>query len=194
MGSPLSPALANLSMSDFVRRALQTTSFKPKLWIMYVADTFVIWPLGERELDSFLNHLNGVHPRIKCIVTLLEWGADLNAATCRDWFRHLKGGDFDVDDRPFEGRPETFEDAVLERFLNKDPCQTQQEHSSVLGVTRQVISKPFHALRIIQKQGTSVPYGLKPRDVERRFFACEQLLQRQKRKDFLHHIPMGDEK
>ena len=31
-----------------------------------------------------------------------------------------------------------------------------------------------------------VPNELKPRDVERRFFSCEQLLQRQNRKGFLH--------
>ncbi|KYM75644.1 hypothetical protein ALC53_13707 [Atta colombica] len=35
---------------------------------------------------------------------------------------------------------------------------------------------------------------LKPRDVERRFFTCEQLIQRQQRKDFLHRIMTGDEK
>ena len=34
----------------------------------------------------------------------------------------------------------------------------------------------------------------KTREVERRFFACERLLQRQKRKGFLHRIVTGDEK
>ena len=37
--------------------------------------------------------------------------AGLSETTCRDWFHHFKDGDFDVDDRPREGRPETFEDA-----------------------------------------------------------------------------------
>jgi len=31
---------------------------------------------------------------------------------------------------------------------------------------------------------TRMPYELKPREVERRFFTCEQLIQRQQRKDF----------
>jgi len=44
------------------------------------------------------------------------------------------------------------------------------------------------ALEMIQKQGNWVPYELKPRDLERRFFICEELLQRQKRKGFLHRI------
>lgn len=39
-----------------------------------------------------------------------------------------------------------------------------------------------------------MPYELKLRDVERRFFTCEQLLQRHKRKGFLHRIVTGDEK
>ena len=47
---------------------------------------------------------------------------------------------------------------------------------------------------MIQKQGNLVPYELKSRDVERRFLACEHLLQRQNRKGFLHHIVTGDEK
>ena len=49
-------------------------------------------------------------------------------------------------------------------------------------------------LGMIQKQGHWMPYELKPRDVERRFVTCELLLQRQKRKRFLHRIVTGDEK
>jgi len=45
---------------------------------------------------------------------------------------------------------------------------------------------------MIQKQGNWVSYELKPRDVERRFFTCEQLIQREK--VFLHRIVTGDEK
>ena len=47
---------------------------------------------------------------------------------------------------------------------------------------------------MIQKQGHWVPFELKPRDVERRFLTCELLLQRQKKKGFLHRIVTGDEK
>ena len=39
-----------------------------------------------------------------------------------------------------------------------------------------------------------MPYELRPRDVEGGSFTCEQLLGRQKRKDFLHRIVTGDEK
>ena len=39
-----------------------------------------------------------------------------------------------------------------------------------------------------------MPYELKPRDIEKRFFTCEQLIQRQQKKGFLHRIVTRDEK
>ena len=75
----------------------------------------------------------------------------LSETMCRDWCRRFKNDDFDVDDRPREGRPKTFEDAELEAMLDEDPCQTQEKLASALGVTRQTISKRFHALRMIKK-------------------------------------------
>ena len=65
MGSPLSPALANLYMEDFEIRALNSSTLKPKLWLRYVDDTFVIWQHGDDNLNKFLSHLNQIHPRIK---------------------------------------------------------------------------------------------------------------------------------
>jgi len=49
-------------------------------------------------------------------------------------------------------------------------------------------------MEMIQKQGNWVPFELKSRDVERRFFTYEQLIQRQQKKGFLHRIVTGDEK
>ena len=46
-------------MQDFEQRALTTTPLKPSLWLRYMDDTFVIWKHGDRELQSFLEHLNG---------------------------------------------------------------------------------------------------------------------------------------
>ena len=63
-----------------------------------------------------------------------------------------------------------------------------------MGVTQQAILKRLKATGMIQNQRNWVPYELKPRDFERRFFACEQLLQRKNRKGFLHRIVTGDEK
>jgi len=82
----------------------------------------------------------------------------------------------------------------LEALLHENSCQTQEELSGSLGVTQQAILKRLKAMGMIQKQGNWVPCDLKPRDVEWRLFACEQLLERQRRKGFLHRIVTEDEK
>jgi len=55
--------------------------------------------------------------------------------------------------------------------------------------------RPFQkAIEMIQKQGNWVPYELKLRDVERCKMTCELMLQKHRRKSFLHLIVTGDEK
>ena len=48
----------------------------------------------------------------------------LSETTCRDWFCRFKEGDFDVDDRPREGRPKTFEDADVIYYELLKPNET----------------------------------------------------------------------
>ena len=64
----------------------------------------------------------------------------------------------------------------------------------IIEVTQQAVSVWLRAMGMIQKQGNWMSYELKPKDVERQFFTCEQLIQRQQRKDFLHRIVTEDEK
>lgn len=127
---------------------------------------------------------------------LVETYADhaLSEATCRNWFRRFKNNDFDVEDKERSGAPKKFQDEELEGLLNENSCQTLDELSASLGVDDTTVSKRLKGLGMIQKQGHWVPYELKPRDVERRLVMCEQLLQRQTRKGFLHRIVTGDEK
>ena len=65
MVSPLSPIVANMFMEHFEQTALQTAIFKPKIWLRYVDDTFVVWPHGVDKVNDFLQHLNNQHPNIK---------------------------------------------------------------------------------------------------------------------------------
>ena len=57
----LSPVVANLFMEAFEERALESATLKPRLWVRYVDDTFVLWPHGEHELEKFHLHLNKQH-------------------------------------------------------------------------------------------------------------------------------------
>ncbi|KAG5326614.1 MOS1T transposase, partial [Pseudoatta argentina] len=110
--------------------------------------------------------------------------------TCRKWFERFKAGDFDLDDKERPGQ----EDNNLQALLNENSCQTLKELSTSLEVDFSTIGKRLKSLDMIQKEGHWVPYELKPRDIERRFLTCKLLLQRQKRKGFLHRIVTGDEK
>ena len=48
----------------------------------------------------------------------------LSETTCRDWFRRFKDGDFDIDDRPREGSPKTFEIADVIHYELLKPNET----------------------------------------------------------------------
>ena len=107
---------------------------------------------------------------------------------CLEWFQRLKSGDFDVEDRNGGGKEKISEDSELQASFAKDSCQTQEKLAGSLGLTQQAILKRLKAMEMIREQGNWVTYELKQRDVERRFFACEQQLQRQNRKGLLHRI------
>ena len=87
-----------------------------------------------------------------------------------------------------------YEDVELESLLDEDSCQMQEALAITLGVTQQAISHRLKSIGMTQKQGNWVPYELTPRNVDHRFFKCEMLLAKYKRKGFLHHIVTGGEK
>ena len=114
--------------------------------------------------------------------------------SCRDWFRRFKNNDFKLEDKERSGAPKKFEGTELEVMLDEDRSQTLTELGKTLQVDESNVSKRLKVLGMIQKQGHWVQYELKLRDIERRFVACELLLQRQKRNSSLHRIVTSDEK
>ena len=92
--------------------------------------------------------------------------AAISERTCREWFRFNASRTVILTSKTGI--------AVGERRFSK-----MQNWRHYLSKTRVKIKKNWHEL--------------KPRDVERRLFAYEQLLERQRRKRFLHRMT-GDEK
>ena len=141
-----------------------------------------------RKVLIFCFHLKKTATETHRMLSSTYGKAALSERTCREWFQRFKSGDFDIKDRHGGGKENIFEDSEMEALLTEDSCQTQKETAESLAVIQQSISKCLKAMGMIQKQGNWVPYQLKSRDVERRFFAYEQLLQRQNRKGFLRRI------
>ena len=65
--------------------------------------------------------------------------------TYRDWFRHFKNNDFNVEDKGNSGAPKKFEDEELEALLHVDSCQVQAEHAESLGVDYTTVLKCLKA-------------------------------------------------
>ena len=45
--------------------AIENAPFKPYVWWRFIDDIFMVWTEGEDNLQTFLHHLNSVHPTIK---------------------------------------------------------------------------------------------------------------------------------
>ena len=65
MGTPVSPIVTNLYMENIEKKALNTTSTPPRLWMRYVGDTFVIQ--REDQKQNIVVHINKIDPTIKVI-------------------------------------------------------------------------------------------------------------------------------
>ena len=63
MGSPLSPALANIFVGFYEEKLFSQIS-KPSTYFWYIDDTFAIF-CNEKELENFFNQLNCLHPSLK---------------------------------------------------------------------------------------------------------------------------------
>ena len=66
MGLPLGPTFANIFLCYHERRWLDDcpNEFKPKYYRRHVDDCFLIFD-DPSHIDSFLNYLNGCHPKMK---------------------------------------------------------------------------------------------------------------------------------
>jgi uncharacterized protein (UPF0335 family) len=65
MGSSLSPVIANIYMEWFESQAIDKALIKPKLWLRYLDDTFIISNGNDNDLQAFLDHMNNLAPTIK---------------------------------------------------------------------------------------------------------------------------------
>lgn len=80
------------------------------------------------------------------------------------WYRLFKSGDFDLNDKERPGQLKKFDDDDLQKLLDEDDTQTQQQMAEKLNVGRRMVGDRLHAMGKIQKAGEWVPHKLKDRD------------------------------
>jgi hypothetical protein len=57
--------LWNIFMEHSEETAVDTADHKPAKWLIYVNNTFVVWPHGPAGLQQFIHYLNSVRPTTK---------------------------------------------------------------------------------------------------------------------------------
>jgi hypothetical protein len=67
-GNLQTPLVNNVLMKHFEEIALDTADHKPAKWLIYVDDTFMVWPHVPARLQQFLHHLKSVRPTIRFTV------------------------------------------------------------------------------------------------------------------------------
>ena len=65
MGTKMAPNYAIIFMHYLEQNLLNATKLKPKTWLRFIDDIFMIWSYGIQELVIFMEILNNQHPTIK---------------------------------------------------------------------------------------------------------------------------------
>lgn len=65
MGTKLAPALATIYLAQLEEAYLNTAPFSPLLYLRYIDDIFLVWTHGRDRLNTFIDGLNALKPRIK---------------------------------------------------------------------------------------------------------------------------------
>ena len=85
-------------------------------------------------------------------------------------------------------------DVKLQALLDENDSQTQKQLAEQLSVSQQAVFNRLREMGKIQRVGRWVPHELNERQMQKRKNTCEILLERYRRKSFLHRIVTGDEK
>ena len=101
--------------------------------------------------------------------------------TCRDWFRCFKNNGFDVEEKECSGTLKKFQDRAITSWRLKSGTSWTSR------IIRSWSHNSFEMFENIRNDSKSKTLGVVWVDSKRCLITCEQLLQQQKKKDFLEH-------
>ena len=76
MGRDYAPSFANIFMAKWEKEALDKCLLKPKVFLRYLDDIFIIWQHGRQSFQEFFDNLNSHHPNIKLKSTINDNNID----------------------------------------------------------------------------------------------------------------------
>ena len=65
MGTRMAPSYANIFMKYVETQLIDTSPKKPKIWLRFIDDIFMIWGHGRHALEDFKHLANNILPTIK---------------------------------------------------------------------------------------------------------------------------------
>ena len=74
MGTRMAPSYANIFMKYRETQLIDTSPKKPKIWLRFIDDIFMIWGHGRHALEHFKHLANNIQPTIKFSFNTNEQG------------------------------------------------------------------------------------------------------------------------
>ena len=65
IGTRMAPSYANMFLKYIEIQLIDKSPKKPKMWLRFMDDIFMIWGHGRHELENFIHLANNLHPTIK---------------------------------------------------------------------------------------------------------------------------------
>lgn len=105
-------------------------------------------------------------------------------STVRRWFEHFKAGNFELEDKPIPGRPETFADEEIQKLLEENPWTTQDQLAEALGIAQTTVSYRLRRMEKVMKNNRWVPHELTEEQKFSHVAICDSLIARYNRENF----------
>ena len=101
---------------------------------------------------------------------------------------------FNLENKPREGRPTGIDNDVLKEHIQAEPSQTLHELALIFNVIHKTIANHLHCIGKVWKHDRWVPYKLIDKNKCQRLTICTSLVLRNHCDPFLNRIITSDEK
>ena len=146
MGTRCAPNYAIIFMAELEEAFLKQTQNKPRIWLRFIDDIFMVWSHGEEQLKIMLDELNQFHSQIKFTEDRSDYGLPF-----MDTFTYIEEGILKtrVYHKPTDNK----------QYLHYSSCHPLQQKNSIpyglLVRAKRICTKEEHftseARSIIQK-------------------------------------------